>query len=227
MGAARRRRPPIAAAGLACALGAAVCARDCPPLPDEFDGAFAKGTVCMPTNAHTSAGAATPAPFPLRFDHCLYRCASIVPGTQSATYMWQCAGPQCEMIVLATARLARVKSEKDCSSCELEDPPSGACTPRKDVFNVEPPHQVDPATGAKTYIAKTFTVRIPYLTIEQAGVVQRELKAGRDFASAIAAAGGGGQHAGRSFTVTFDPKNAPARDALALTGADCHKIDVP
>lgn len=208
--------------GTGILAAAAGCSKSC-PLPAELDGAFAKGTVCMPTNAPTGSASVR---VPIRFDLCLLSCLSIVPRSPSMTYVWQCAGPACEMVLVAAARLAK-DPKKECDGCLLEDPPTDQCTPQSVSFDFEPPFTIDPATGARSYQAQTFTVRIPYLTLEQAAAVQADLRAGKDVSQSLAAIGGGGRDPGRAFTVTFDPANPPAPAAAALGGADCHAISLP
>jgi hypothetical protein len=163
------------------ALAASAIACGPVPIPDEFDAAFVKGSVCMPSDAHTGTLASeTPAKFPLRFDFCLYRCVAIAPGTPFVRYFWSCAGELCQMTVLATSHMLKVSGEDDCDGADLESPPKSECTDQTVSFMVDPPCcEQDATTSDQTYLAKTFNVSIPYLTIEQAEDLQKALNAGK------------------------------------------------
>jgi hypothetical protein len=217
-------RSALATVALAGGVVFGSCHQTC-PLPDEFDAAFSKGTVCMPSTAHTSGSSAKPPQFPMRFDFCLLRCVSIVPLSESLTYAWHCPGGQCEMVMLATARLSKAPGTS-CDGCKLEDPPASECEQRSVTFQVDPPAEIS-ASGEKNYLARTFTVRIAYVTLEQAARIQNDIRSGVDPVQAIMANGGGGRHPGRAFTVSFDPNAPPVSDGNALGGADCHPIALP
>lgn len=212
-----------AALALVTAWAVGTCGDTCPNLPAELDAAFAKGTVCMPTSVNTSGSTTEPPRFPMRFDLCLYDCVSIVSGTTGLIYFWQCPGGQCEMVVLATARLERTKDE--CDGCKLEDPPQNACVPTSVTFMVEVPSEIDLATMRRTFPARNFTVRIAYVTLSQAAKIEEDIRAGMSPAQAVA--GGGGRSDKRAFSVSFDPKHPAVSDASALGGADCHAIALP
>jgi len=203
---------------LVLAALASSCHKDC-PLPDELDAAFAKGTACMPTNAPTGDGAK----LPLRFDLCLYDCVTL--GARNVNYFWQCAGPQCDMVVLALGHLTKVAG-KSCDGCQLEDPPASSCVKTSVGFTVDPPSTTD-ATGKKSWVANRFAVHIPYVTLDQARKLQADPAFKTNPAMALAAAGIDTRAPSRTFTVTFDPKNPAAGAPEALAGADCHAIDLP
>ncbi len=222
-----RRREAVLA--LALTLGAGTCADLPVPIPDEFDAAFAKGTVCMPAMAHTgtteSAGAA---PIPLRFDFCRYRCIALDPGTQRIHYAWACGGGVCEMMLLATSHVQKVTSERHCDGRDLDDPPPDECTPQSVSFDINPPCCLtNETTGEPEYVSGAVRVLIPYLTLEEGDAVKQKLDTGLNLREAVESTVGVQRYPGRDFQVVFDPAHPVVSDAAALASGDCHEIPLP
>ncbi|HEY3236437.1 MAG TPA: hypothetical protein VGJ84_17090 [Polyangiaceae bacterium] len=195
---------------------------DATPIPDQFDAPFIQGTVCAPTEANTGTGPDTNLWVPFRFDTCLYRCVGMAP-PQMLQYLWSCAGPLCQMTVLATTHMVRVKSEQGCDGRNLIDPPPGECTQTSVAFQVPPPFD----TGQNQFLANYFTVVIPYMSMAQAATLEDALRAMQPFDQALASVGPLQRYPQREFQMHFDPANPKLGDASLLTGADCHNIPLP
>lgn len=188
------------------------------PLPDEFDAAYTTGTICAPSQVASSEVGQT---YPVRFDLCLYRCVTIDRSTSQVRTAYQCAGGQCQMVLLATARAHKVDTEEGCDARNLVSPPEGECRNETLDFNVRVPVlNGQPASGE-------FLVTVPYLELEEGQRLSDRLEAGEDPATVIQEEVGAQNYPSRQFVLRFDPDAAPVTDHSSLAGDDCHTIGAP
>ena len=203
---------------------AAGCSVDKFPVPDEFDAAFVTGTVCMPTQIRTGSGAQ----FAVRFDTCVYRCVQIDRTSGiNLNYGWACSGGVCQMALLATAHMLRVKGEDDCDARELPAPKSSECLPETVGFDDIDPPQCQGSSCDEEYPTGPFTVMIPYLDLDQGEQVVARVGKGENVVRVVQDVVGPQRDAERMFTVEFDPSYGQSNDAMALAGPDCHEIPPP
>jgi hypothetical protein len=203
---------------------AAGCSVDKFPVPSEFDAAFVTGTVCMPTQIQTGADAK----FAVRFETCVYRCVQIdrTAGIH-LNYGWACGGNVCQMALLATAHMLRVKGEDDCDARELPAPKPSECLPETVGFDdIDPPRCQGPSCDEE-YLTGPFTVTIPYLDLDQGEDVVDRVSKGENVVQVVQEVVGPQRDPKRAFTVAFDPSYEQFNDPDALTGADCHEIPPP
>ncbi len=187
------------------------------PIPAEFDAAFAHGLVCMPSNATTGADEV----IPVRFDFCLYRCLTL-DGEQRLRSAWACSGPVCELTLLATTHVLRVDSESDCDGRDIEDPAASECSDVSVEILMSPPRDDE-----GEFQTGDFTVRIPYLTLDDAKAVLKRVDAGEPVGPAVQEVIGVQRHANRQFTINIDPANASVASTAELGDEDCHAIPLP
>ncbi|HSC85934.1 MAG TPA: hypothetical protein VLC09_01635 [Polyangiaceae bacterium] len=205
--------PSVLAPALA-ALTLLACG-DSFPIPDEFDAGFTVGRICAPESIATG-GANTR--YPLRLELCLYRCVSIDRSSLSIRTVYQCAGGQCQMTMLASAHARKVVGEEGCDARELVDPPAGECTNEIIDFDASVPTiNGEPQEG-------TFQVTIPYLELEQGQKLLDRIKKGDDVRTVIQEDVGEQNYPSRQFALEFSASAAPV---TSHEGLSCHDVGAP
>ncbi len=188
------------------------------PLPEQFDAAFTVGQVCAPPEVATGDPDMS---YPVQFDLCVYRCMNIDRSTAAVRTMYQCAGNQCQMVMLATAHATRDPDEQGCDARDMADPPADECSTESFLFNVAVPTINGEAQSG------TFAVTIPYLELEEGQRVIDRIEAGDNPNQVIQEEVGQQDYPQRQFTMNFDPSHEPVADHASIPESGCHQIEAP
>lgn len=126
------------------------------------------------------------------------------------------------MTLLATTHVLRVDSEKDCDGRDLEAPAADECSDASVEIMMSPPKD-----GDGTFQTGEFTVRIPYLTLDDAKAVLKRVDAGDPVGPAVQDVIGVQRYPNRQFTINIDSANPAVASTAELGGEDCHAIGLP
>jgi hypothetical protein len=216
------RRVLIALAG-APILAMLGCSEIPIPIPDEFDAAFVKGTVCTPADAHAGAEGEDPETVPgnpITFETCLYRCLKIELGSVYFRWYAQWSGSSCQIVPLITAYILKVDNESDCDGRYIEDPPDDECYPEQYSFDYGPVHDDG------EFRTGDCTIVLPHLDMDAAERVLDAIDAGQSTKEALKPEFEHQNYPERQFVVNLSPDH-PAITEDDLTSADCHDIPAP
>jgi hypothetical protein len=196
-------------------------------VPKEFDAAFVTGEICLPSNIATGTSEQGGAPeFPIRIETCVYRCVKVDRSTVNWHYAWRCQGDACYMALLITGHVTRIDAEKRCDARDLPDPPKSECKNEVFEYMIDPPCCMGEGDEAG-YVADTFVVTVPYLTLEEGEEVIGRINDGEPVTEAAAGVVGNQSYPARQFTVNFDPSHPVISSHDALGEDTCHHIPAP
>lgn len=159
--------------------------------------------------------------YPVSFDLCVYRCIDITPGTSAVRTVYQCAGSQCQMVMLATAHATSDPTEEGCDARDLLNPPAGECSVQSFDFDLAvPSFDSGPVEG-------DFVVSIPYLELEQGERVVGRLNNGENPTQVIQEEVGEQNYPQRQFALNFSTAHTPVPDHASIPASDCFPISAP
>ncbi len=204
-------------------LGACAEESDPPvPLQDTYRFTMQAGRMCIHPQAHTGAAPGDmPAPVPVRFEACIYRCVEPT-GAVDFIRAWSCTNGNCTYELVPTAVLETISNEQDCDERVLADPPADECsTYTWDDFNISPP--VD---NMDEFVVNTYTMHLPYLTFEEGEELVALTDGGTGTLDALDQIVGNQVISEREIDVEFDPSH-PELTHDDLTDADCIEFGIP